>query len=95
MAPQSSDIEPVAVEPVAVESVLRELVEKIERLEKELVARVDRLESRLDAISSSATRMDDHISFVESVYERVKSPFHFLMNSVGRIRVPPRLLDTI
>jgi hypothetical protein len=54
------------------------LLEKIEKLEK-------MLEKKLDTIEKNTQRMKDHINFVEKTYEKVKTPFHFLMDKVNTL----------
>jgi hypothetical protein len=49
-----------------------------------LLTEVRHIQSRLDKIEGSTTNMDEHISFVEGVYMRVKSPFSRLLSLIGR-----------
>lgn len=50
-----------------------------ERLIK-LERSVDLILEKLDKINQDTSRMDNHISFVENIYSRIKTPFHYLMN---------------
>jgi acyl transferase domain-containing protein len=52
-----------------------------------VAARLDAIERRLEAQGRETRRMDEHVTFVESVYDRVKSPFHFVMDAI-RPRAP-------
>jgi acyl transferase domain-containing protein len=52
-----------------------------------VAARLDAIERRLEAQGRETRRMDEHVTFVESVYDRVKSPFHFVMDTI-RPRAP-------
>lgn len=40
------------------------------------------LENRLAAIEESTTKMDSHVDFVESIYNKIKWPFWKLMSMV-------------
>lgn len=73
--------------------------QRLERLEEQLARLTDgmlRLEehmgARLEGIATDAALMARHVGFVESVYERVKRPFFFLMGAVDRHA--PALRDT-
>lgn len=66
------------------------LLDKMEKIEN----RLDKIESLLEHINShvskldsSCQNMDDHIDFVESVYERFKRPFSLFL--------PARIKNTI
>lgn len=67
---------------------------RISRLENEVVEltnsvddlhyKIDKLTSLLvDDIGKKCDRMDDHISFVETVYENVKNPLGFLCHKIN------------
>ena len=45
--------------------------------------RIDSLESKISVIHDKCDKMEKHINFVDSVYERVKTPFHYIMNRVA------------
>jgi hypothetical protein len=49
--------------------------ERLTNLEKS----VDLILNKLNEIKQDTNRMDSHISFVEGIYERIKSPFHHIM----------------
>ena len=51
-----------------------ELVARLGRIERDLA----RVLERLDAVDRSCSNMDEHISFVESVYTAVRHPLSFL-----------------
>ena len=57
---------------------LRILKEKIDSLEK----KVDRI---LELLESDCKKMRNHIDFVENVYDNVKTPFNYVMNSVNSL----------
>jgi len=75
-----------------------DLDKRLERIEEQL-ARVtklldecagrrldleERIEERLGAIAADASKMARHVGFVESVYDRVKRPFFFLMGAIDQ-----------
>lgn len=64
-----------------VEDKLNELLNKIDNIE----IKIDKIINQNDKISSETCRMDSHVSFVEDIYDKVKSPFHFTMNTISKI----------
>lgn len=54
------------------------LENRIQIIEKKL----DRI---LELLESDCKKMRDHIDFVENVYDNIKSPFNYIMNSVNVI----------
>jgi esterase/lipase len=56
---------------------------------KELKERIAVIEQKLDRIlelmENDCKKMRDHIDFVENVYDNVKTPFNYVMNSVNSI----------
>mgnify|MGYP003970687881 CR=1 FL=1 len=50
--------------------------ERLTNLEKS----IDLILKKLDKINEDTQRMDSHISFIESIYSRIKTPFHYIMN---------------
>jgi len=59
-----------------------ELMIKLIQIEQELVF----IKSELKEIKSGTAKMESHITFVDSIYFQVKSPFHYLMNCVKNIK---------
>jgi hypothetical protein len=66
-------------------------VEKLENIDRKL-DNIDNIEKRLQVIEDklqfvkdSGIRMNNHISFVESVYDTVKYPFFYIMNKIQPI----------
>jgi archaellum component FlaC len=41
------------------------------------------LRKEIEEIKSSTHKMDSHIDFVESIYERVKKPFNYVMDKLA------------
>lgn len=48
---------------------------------------LQRIEAKLDAISNSCSNMDDHIGFVEGVYEVARRPLTRLLGVLPRVRL--------
>lgn len=53
-------------------------------IESQILSQLNEIKSEIDSLKTTINRMDNHITFVEGVYEVVKSPFHLLMNIVNR-----------
>jgi len=65
---------------------LLELVlQKLEELENSHL----NLERKIDEIHKNTKRMEDHINFVETTYDKVKTPFHYLMDKVSLLSFSP------
>lgn len=65
---------------------LLELVlQKLEQLENSHI----NLERKVDQIHKNTKRMEDHIDFVEKTYDKVKTPFHYLMDKVSLLSFSP------
>jgi hypothetical protein len=54
--------------------------------------KLDEINKKLDEIlfiqkniHTSSIKMDNHISFIDNVYETVKNPLHFLLNKISVI----------
>jgi archaellum component FlaC len=43
------------------------------------------IKKKLQEIDEKCVKMSNHINFIESVYEKVKKPFNYLMNKVNVI----------
>lgn len=63
---------------------INKLEEKLEETNKILIKELDKL-NKLEEIHKNTQRMEDHINFIESTYERVKTPFHYLMDKINLI----------
>ena len=48
-----------------------------------------KLDKILELLEKDCKKMSDHIDFIETVYDTVKTPFNFIMNTVSNI-VPDR-----
>ena len=47
------------------------------------------LETKVDEIHKNTKRMENHINFVESTYDKVQIPFHYLMDKVNLLSFSP------
>lgn len=45
--------------------------------------KIDKILEILAGIDQNCDKMSNHINFVESIYEQIKRPFHFVMNRVN------------
>ena len=60
------------------------ILKKLEAIEtniKEINKRVSIIEDRLKNMEDISSRMDNHISFIEIVYNKLKSPLTYLMGT--------------
>lgn len=60
---------------------LYKILDKLDNIEE----RLEKLEKEVSYIKDSSNNMNEHISFVENVYDTVKSPFYFIMNKIKPI----------
>jgi DNA anti-recombination protein RmuC len=67
------------------ETTLSAILKKLDTIEQRIV----NIEEEIHDIKQSSDNMNDHISFVESVYDTVKSPFYFIMNKIKTIEQLP------
>jgi len=63
---------------------LESIDQKLDKMDKN-GQRLQVIEDRLQFVQDSGTRMNNHISFVESVYDTVKYPFFYIMNKIQPI----------
>jgi prefoldin subunit 5 len=45
-------------------------------------ADIEIMKSDIQEIKKGTSKMETHIGFVESVYSQIKSPFHYIMESI-------------
>lgn len=67
---------------------IEELKEKLEAMEQTMFSMNQKIERLLELMEKDCKKMTDHIDFVEGVYESVKTPFTFIMDSVNRVVHP-------
>jgi tRNA 2-selenouridine synthase SelU len=54
-------------------------------LENRLKIIEQKLDRLLELMENDCKKMSDHIDFVENIYDKVKTPFNYVMNSVSTI----------
>ena len=67
----------------------RQLLELVLQKFEELENSHLNLERKIDEIHKNTKRMEDHINFVETTYDKVKTPFHYLMDKVSLLSFSP------
>jgi vacuolar-type H+-ATPase subunit I/STV1 len=61
------------------------LEERINNLELELQMVNEKLDKILNILETDCKKMSNHIDFIEEVYDKVKSPFNFVMSSITNL----------
>jgi len=64
---------------------LQLILEKLKVLENSHL----NLERKVNEIYKNTKRMEGHIDFVENTYDKVKTPFHYLMDKVNILTFSP------
>ena len=67
------------------EEPIKIILQKLDKLEK---SHLD-LEKKINEIIKNTKRMEDHINFVEKTYDKVKTPFHYLMDKINLLSFSP------
>jgi len=52
-----------------------------------ITERLEYIENDIKDIKKSSNNMDEHISFVENVYDTVKIPFYYIINKITQNNV--------
>ena len=68
-------------------SKLNELNFKLEAIQNRLLDIEKKFDEKLEDINKNCHKMDEHIDFVDSVYDNIKNPFHYIMNKVSGNKV--------
>ena len=68
------------------QQILDEIME-IKKKQDEIERIINIICEKLDKISNETNRMDSHVTFVEDIYDKIKSPFHFIMDKVNNTRL--------
>lgn len=66
-----------------IQKMFEETTSQLNNIQKELTdikSQLDNIQTQLKNVSTDTNKMNDHISFVENVYEVVKSPFEKALN---------------
>jgi archaellum component FlaC len=61
--------------------ILYKILNKLDDIDRRLGV----IESDIEQIKKSNSNMDEHISFVEGVYDTIKNPFYYIMNKIKPI----------
>lgn len=74
--------------------ILYKILDKLDDIDQRLGV----IESDIEQIKKSNSNMDEHISFVENVYDTIKNPFYYIMNKIEpidtiHIKEPKQLRD--
>ena len=69
----------------------KEILEELQKIS----LRLDKLENDISYLKKGTDNMNNHITFIESVYDTVKYPFYLIMNKFHRINeIPEKKLIT-
>ncbi len=63
-----------------------ELTDQVDKLKAKMDTmnnKLDKLLAQFETQSTDCKKMSDHIDFVETIYEKVKHPFNYIMNAVS------------
>jgi hypothetical protein len=65
-------------------------LESIHLQNKEIINKLEILNKKIDILienkdNTILEKMSNHIDFVDSIYDNIKRPFHFLMDTVNSI----------
>lgn len=56
---------------------------------KKITDRLDKLENDIIYIKKGTNNMNTHISFIETVYDNIKYPFHLILSKFHKIKEIP------
>ncbi len=56
--------------------------------------RLETIETKLNIINDSTSNMDNHIQFVENVYDKIKQPLTYAANKISYYMAPNSLENT-
>ena len=59
------------------------ILEKLISIESD----INEMKKDISNIKKDNNKMSNHIDFVDSIYDKIKSPFHYILNSVERMRL--------
>lgn len=61
-------------------------IKKLYSTIEEINLKLSIIENKINKIEENANKMSEHIDFICAVYEKVKSPLHWVCNKVNNIR---------
>lgn len=62
-----------------------EILEEI----KKISIRLDKIENDISYLKKGSDNMNNHISFIENVYDTIKYPFYLIINRIHKINNLP------
>ena len=54
----------------------------------DIIKRLETIEKKLNIINDSTSHMDNHIQFVENVYDKIKQPLAYATNKINYLMNP-------
>lgn len=57
-------------------------LERIEEMHRETLAQLERMSLEIQKLQTICSRMDNHISFVETTYDKFRHPLNVVKNKV-------------
>ena len=88
--------EDIQVELLTTEEDKDNIKQQLEELTNKVASLEDKINEIKMMLETDCKKMVEHIEFVETVYEKVKYPFNYVMNNVSNvIRYTPRPRSTI
>ena len=55
----------------------------------EILNRLDKIEQDIQYLKNGSDTMTEHVTFVDNVYESIKTPFYFIINKIKTIEYIP------
>lgn len=55
----------------------------------EILNRLDKIEQDIQYLKNGSDTMTEHVTFVDNVYESIKTPFYFIINKIKTIEHIP------
>jgi hypothetical protein len=65
----------------------KNLENRIENIEKNIELINKKLDRLLELYEKDCKKMSNHIDFVENVYDKVRAPFNFVMDTIQRTQL--------
>ena len=62
------------------ENHFNEILKKLDNLQ----IKIDKVQKEVNQIKNDTERMNEHISFIESIYINIQKPLHFVMNKINK-----------
>jgi predicted nuclease with TOPRIM domain len=56
------------------------------KIDNQLIKKIDKIETQSEFIKTSSENMNDHISFIESVYDNIRIPIYYILNKFYPIK---------